>query len=239
MTATAVTRRPSAWGSDHHARHGVLKILRGAAWKAGWLIVKHDDRLMPYPTSGFNSAVTKANGGPMQQAGADANGGLRIIARQPNITITIANGGAVAVAVAGTLITLTAVIGTTTAAAARAALLADARVNQLIDVAYTGDGTGTILTVTNGAIPHVVPYGISKTERSNADDSTNDNALILGDPEEMFEFGAFGFIVASTPAVPSTVYLSDNQTVTQDYAALLLPLQCISYEDSLAICRIA
>jgi len=240
VTATATTRRPLAWGSDHHARHGTLKILRGAAWKAGWLIVKHNDRLMPYPTNGFNSAVTVNNGGPLPVAGADANGGLRIIAKQPGIrfvltdavgiTITVVNGGD---------ITVTAPVASATAAVVRDALLANAQTAPLIDVAYTGTGAGLVLAFAIAAVPHVVMYGISKTERSNADDASNDNALVLGDPEEIFEFGCFGMLPGTNVAPPSRVYATDNQTVQQSYSPLLLPLDCISYEAGQAICRIA
>lgn len=242
MTATAVIRRPDAWGSNHHARHGVLKILRGAAWKAGWVIVKHEDRLMPYPTSGYNSVTTSANGGPLQVAGADADGGLRLIAKRPNVTYAQVDGGAaISIAVSLTLpeIVVTAPAATTSAAAVRTALLADARTAALVDVAYTGTGAGDIAAFAAAAVPHVAVYGISKTERSNADDATNDNALILGDPEEMFEFGYFAMVMAATPAVPSNVFLIDNQTVQQNHAPLLLPLECVSHESGRAICRIA
>ena len=38
----------------------VTKALRGTKWKRGWFLVAHDDRLMPYPASGFNNAKASA-----------------------------------------------------------------------------------------------------------------------------------------------------------------------------------
>ena len=91
MAATTVQRRPK-WLGEHCTRHGVNNILRGTKWEAGWLIASHDDRLMAYPDGGFDNATTAINGGPLQVPGADANGGLRLIAKRRSITFALVNG---------------------------------------------------------------------------------------------------------------------------------------------------
>ena len=79
MTATATQRRALWLGHTHAPREGVTKALRGTLWRPGWLLVAHNDRLMPNPTGGFNNANAVNDGGPLSVAGADADGGLRII----------------------------------------------------------------------------------------------------------------------------------------------------------------
>ena len=38
-------------------------------------------------------------------------------------------------------------------------------------------------------------------------------------------------------SVPATKYIVDNQTITENYAALLLPIFCDEIDDGLGFCR--
>ena len=162
MTAIATLRRP-VWRGPHSPRHGVTTILRGASWKAGWVIVAHalagtGDRLMPYPTSGFNSAVTAANGGPLQVPGGDVNGTLRVIAKIPNARFympTTGAGSAAAVQVThGSVTTVIVTIGSaTTALTVWQAVRAHAEANEVVDIGLAGTGASLAVAISTTDAP--------------------------------------------------------------------------------------
>lgn len=249
MTATATLRRP-AWRGFHSPRHGVTKILRGASWKSGWVIMAHaldavGDRLMPYPTGGYNSAVTAANGGPLQVPGADANGGLRFIANQPLVNFAYVVGGTVPVVTivygSNDTVTVTAA-NTTTAAAIFAALDAHAGAKKLLTGYFTGTGASAVGTAfTTAPVPFVRVYGVSKADVDNSADAANDNALPLGSPEEgCGDAGVYGLECLDTNVYPDgPAFLVDNQTVTFVDTPLCFPVPCRSFEDGLAFCDLA
>lgn len=249
MTAIATLRRP-VWRGPHSPRHGVGLILRGASWKAGWLIVAHGltgtgDRLMPYPTSGFNSAVTAANGGPLQVPGADANGGLRIIANQPGVQFAYVVGGTTPVVTVSYAVspqvTVTAA-NTTTAAAIFAALDAHAAAKKLLSAYYTGTGASAVGTAFTAApVPFVRVYGVSRCDVDNSADLVNDATLPLGSPEESCgDAGVYGLECPDSAVYPGgPAFILDNQTVTFVDTPLCLPVPCRSVEDGLAFCDLA
>ena len=210
----------------------VTKALRGTKWKRGWFLVAHDDRLMPYPASGFNNANTAAAGGPLQVAGADANGGLRLIAKQPSVAVVLSQSGA------GTAVTSVGVVDTgtglrvevtsnlsATAATVRSAMLGNAQVAGLVDVGFTGTGLGVSGALVETAVPFVRAYGWAAAEVDVSDqvaDVTLDPLSLLG----AAEYGIGRMLTDGTVMTPGTVFVSDNQTVTTNFAALLLPLRC-------------
>lgn len=223
---------------------GVTKALRGTKWKRGWFLVAHDDRLMPYPDGGFNSAVTAANGGPLQVPGADGNGGLRLIGKQANVSIALSQSGA------GTAVTSVLVVDvgaglrievtsnlSATAATVQSAMLGNARVADLVDVAFTGTGLGVSGTIVETAVPFVRPYGWATSEvdvTGEASDVTLDPLSQLG----AVEYGIGRLLTDGTVMTPGTVFLTDNQTVTTNYAALKLPLRCDHLFDDDAYCEV-
>lgn len=222
----------------------VTKALRGTKWKRGWFLVAHDDRLMPYPTGGFNSAVTAANGGPLQVAGADANGGLRLIAKQPNVRFVMNVSGAgttvsTVVVDAGTTqdVVVTANISVTAREAQRS-ILANAHAAMLVDVGTTGTGAGAVADfATETAVPFVRPYGWATSEV----DVTGEASDVVLDPLAQLgavEYGIGRLLTDGTVMTPGQVFLTDNQTVTTNYAALLLPLHCDHLFDGDAYCEV-
>lgn len=249
MTAIATLRRP-VWRGPHSPRHGVTTILRGASWKAGWVIVAHalagtGDRLMPYPTSGFNSAVTAANGGPLQVPGGDVNGTLRVIAKIPNARFympTTGAGSAAAVQVThGSVTTVIVTIGSaTTALTVWQAVRAHAEANEVVDIGLAGTGASLAVAISTTDAPYVRIYGVARADVDNSADLTTDATLTLGTPEEACgDAGQYGLEMSDSGSAPGPAYLVDNQTVTFLKAPLLLPTPCRSIENGLAFCDLA
>lgn len=229
------------------ADEGVTKALRGTKWKRGWFLVAHDDRLMPYPTDGFNSAVTAANGGPLQVAGANGNGGLRFIAKRPSVQYLQTTSGA------GTAVTSLTVVdgGTTqniilvantsaTAETVVQAIKAHAAASELVDVTFTGTGGGAIVDSAGGTpadVPFVRPYGWADSE-VNVEDQVSDVTLDPLSQLGAVQYGVGRLLTDDTVKTPGPVFLTDNQTVTTNYAALKLPLRCDHLFDGDAYCEV-
>jgi hypothetical protein len=226
------------------ADEGVTKALRGTKWKRGWFLVAHDDRLMPYPTGGFNSTVTAANGGPLQVPGADANGGLRFIARQPNVSVQLGLSGAGTAVTAivvedtgtGIKIDITANLSAVANTVARA-ILAHAQAAALVDVGVTGTGLGIVAAILEAAVPFVRPYGWADSE-VNVEDQVSDVTLDPLSQLGAVQYGIGRLLTDDTVKTPGPVFLTDNQTVTTNYAALKLPLRCDHLFDGDAYCEV-
>lgn len=253
MTATATIRRIENFGgSARTARHGALTVLRGAAWKMGWLLAGHGlagtgDRLMPYPTGGFNNALTAANGGPLQVPGADANGGLRIIANAPNVSVVVLNATAAAVQVTvsgatGYIVGIFPILASTTADEMIDLIRGHALANRLLRVVHTGTGAGLMAALGTSAVPYVRIAGISGGEADNTADVVNDNDLRFGSNAEQVYMGRLGMqfsdVNSAHMMAPQKVWAVDNATVQGAETALCLPMWCSSFEDDLAICEI-
>src|SRR5687767_10271672 len=71
-------------------RRGSQLVLRGRKLWKGALCLFHNGRAMP--AASFDNALTVLNGGPLNVAGSDGDGGLRFIARQPNVKLQIGAG---------------------------------------------------------------------------------------------------------------------------------------------------
>ena len=243
MTALATQTRWTKHGCGQRPRHGVTKVLRGASWKSGWLIVAHDDRLMPYPDGGYNSAVNKANGGPLAIAGnsGDANGGLRFIALADNVRVSIANAASLSIQIATatyTEVQINAVIGTTTGWDVFFAVQRHGLASRLIDVAFTGTGLGFVgAQVSAVAAPFVRLYGVAQGEVQSTD-ASNDLSFVEGEGPEVCEYGVFKLPVSAAIAAPGRAYVLDNNTLQPLPAPLLLPVPVRGYDDDQAIIEI-
>lgn len=229
------------------ADEGVTKALRASKWKRGWFLVAHDDRLMPYPTGGFDNANTAAAGGPLQVPGASTDGGLRMIAKRAGVQYFQSTSGAgtavtsITVSDGGTTQNIAVVANiSATAATVVAALRARADVMELIDVTYRGNGGAAIADSAGGVpadVPFVRPYGWADSEvnvEDQASDVTLDPLSVLGS----VQYGIGRLLTDDTVKTPGTVYLTDNQTVTTNYAALKLPLRCDHLFDGDAYCEV-
>ena len=236
MAATTVQRRPK-WLGEHCTRHGVNNILRGTKWDAGWLIASHDDRLMAYPDGGFDNATTAINGGPLQVPGADANGGLRLIAKRRNITFALVNG-TLGLSVANNNIVLTCPVASTTANAAKQYLLERASLYELADVAVTGTGAGLVAAIASTAVPCVRLYGVSKVP-VDASTMATDTAIVVGSAlEAQGDTGVFGLIYNGAPFPGCKVAVINNNEISITRTPLCLEIECVSVLDDLAFCEV-
>lgn len=246
MSAATQQRRITAMGDTLREMPGLAKVLRGVVYHRGFLIVGHNDRQMPYPTGGFNSATALVDGGPLQVVGADPNGGLRLIGKQPSVQFQIVFGASLAIEVTDPgpirLVSVVCPVSLTTANAIAAALRANADTAQLLDVAPTGTGAGFVANTFDAAtIPWVRILGLA----SNAFDSSAWPAGTdeLADPNatgvSVF-VGELGLEIDDTapPVAGQQCWAIDNQTVTANYAALTLPMPCVDLRGGQAMCRL-
>ena len=235
-------------GASCADRQGPSKVLAGAAWKRGWIMCGHDDRLMPYPTNGFNNANTAAAGGPLQVPGADGNGGLRLIAKEPGVRYVQQGSGAgtavtsITITESGSVIDIYVSMNlSATASTVARALKANAEVMRLLtDVHYTGSGGGIVADIGTGtpeSVPFVRLLGKAVAEADFSDEVADVDIEVLADAPYTQRFGVLGLQMAAAFSVPGRKYVLDNQTATENYAALLLPIHCVEVDDDLAFCR--
>lgn len=245
MSAATQQRRITAMGDTLREMPGLSKVLRGLVYHRGCVLVGHGDRQMPYPTGGFNSAALLADGGPLQIAGADANGGLRGIGRQPNVRFSIVNGASLSILVGDPgpdiLIAVTCPVASTTASTLAAALNDNAQVAQLASFTPTGNGTGLVAAFDAATVPWVRVLGLasgpfdSSAWPTGIDEPCDPNAVGV-----TVYVGELGLEMDESfpPAAGQVCYLTDNQTVTANFSALALPLCCVEVRDGQAMCRL-
>lgn len=254
MTPTTTIRRLDSVGGNRTPRHVAFKVLRGASWKMGWLLVSHGlvgtgDRLMPYPTGGFNNTLTPANGGPLQIAGADANGGIRAIAKVPNLGYaqTVSGAGALTVSIlysaTGFAIAVLVQAPAATTASAICVAIQSSEARDLIETTFTGGGAGVAVTSSTSpyaTVPYVRIAGIAGGEADNTADVVNDNPLVLGCNPEQVYMGRLGLLWDGVIAIqaPQKVWAIDNQTVAATYTPMCLPIWCSSFDDDRCVCEI-
>jgi len=156
-------------------------------------------------------------------AGADANGGLKVWARQSNVRLQIAGGTSKALGVTVTFANAGYIdvvlqqatdgggLTTSTAAAAAEALRAHGLARRLIRVAYTGTGAGLTATTAATAVPVLRLLGWSSKTYGDAA-SVADQAI-----EMEFKTGiALAAAAADAPTraqLGSKVRVADNLTV--------------------------
>lgn len=244
MAAATKARSVTQRGTSGADRPGLASILAGTKWYRGTVIVGHGSRMMAYPTGGFNNANTPAAGGPLQVAGADGNGGLRLIAKQPSVSAVLSQSGA------GTAVTSVAVVDTgtglrvevtsnlsATAAAVQSAMLGNAQVAGLVDVGFTGTGLGVSGALAETAVPFVRLLGLANGDIDASADLTDQTIENPHDYPYTVRRGVLGLVPDAAMSVPATKYIVDNQTITENYAALLLPIFCDEIDDGLGFCR--
>lgn len=246
MSATTELRPVNWLGHHHPAREGVpSKALRGTKWKPGWLMVGHNDRLMPYPELGFDNTNSINNGGPLSIAGADANGGIRVLGREGNLRFAIVTGGTVPVVTiaegsGGFTDVIVTQANTTIAKDTYLALQAHARSRELVQAWYTGTGAGVAGTQALTPPPWVRVVGVSRGEVDASDSPSADVTLDPNQVGSLIEKGLFGMYWQGTLSAPGQVLVCDNQTVQQApfYGFGCLSIPCEASRGGLAFCRV-
>lgn len=247
MSAATQIRKIVQRGSAGADIPGLAKILAGTKWYRGSILVGHGDRMMVYPTGGFNNANTATAGGPLQVPGADGNGGLRLIAKEPGVRY-VQQGSGAGSAVSSITVTDT---GTTrqiyvsmnlsaTAATVARALLAHAEASKLVDVGFTGTGGGIVADiglVTPESVPFVRLLGLANGDVDATADSSDVDVADPIDYPYTIRRGVLGLVPDAAFSLSGRKYVTDNQTVTENYAALKLPIFCDEVDDGLAFCR--
>lgn len=223
---------------------GLAKIVRATAYKRGWIMVGHDDRMMAYPTGGFNSATASTGGGPLAVAGADANGGFRVIAKEPNVSFQIGPGASTVVTVTNSLtlkvVLLTGPGASLTAAEGVQAVQSNAEANKLVDLTYTGTGAGLIAVAAATSVPWVRILGVAGGEFDATDVTGADTALDKFAHYAQIMQGSIALVPDSTtpPVAGQVGWIKDNDTVTADWAPLLLPVFVDKISGGMAFCRL-
>lgn len=225
---TNIERRPNRWATRRAGQ-----ILRGAHIYRGSLCLEHNGRAMPAVTMDVAAATrTVDQGGPLNIAGADANGGLRVIAKIPAVTISVTNGGAYAVALSKTdhSIAITAVVASETAASLVARLMGDARIARMIEVTYTGTGAGLIAAVGSTGVPYVRWLGMASFEYDNSANASTDTALPAAYQE--FSYGEHWILQGTVNAQsysPGPVAITDDSTAQVILEPLKPTLNCVDW----------
>lgn len=245
MAAATQARHLTQRGSHAADRPALPKILAGTKWYRGTVIVGHGDRMMAYPANGFNSPLTAAQGGPLQVPGADANGGLRLIAKEPHVRFvqTLVVGPQpimVTVLDAGSTLDIDVLgeIGDTANEIVRA-IQAHAMASSLVAVASTGTGLGAAVAFGPAtAVPFVRLLGLACGDVDATADVADVDVANIFDYPYTVRRGVLGLeLETATTALPGRKSVLDNQTITENFAPLLLPIFCDEIDNGLAFCR--
>jgi hypothetical protein len=218
-------------------------ILRGARLYQGSLAFLHDDgtngaRLMP--AQFLNNANLPAAGGPLQVAGADGNGGLRFIARRPNVKIGIATSGTGTDIVApvtvsyGASVSIAFTVGSnTTALIFREEAMANAEVRSLLDIGFTGTGASVMGTVASSTkVPFVRIAGVMKEGFDNSGNASAD--LVVTDRIVDVNTGCVSMVndttdPASAADVGGLVTVLDDLTIARTAFPLQLDVELFDW----------
>lgn len=237
-------QRRISFSGSYNGLPGLASVVRATKYKRGWVMVGHGTRMMGYPTGGFDNATASTGGGPLAVAGADADGGLRVIAKEPNVKLQVANGASAIVTVTNSttfkLIFLTAPVATATAADAVQYLLGNADAAKLIAVTYTGTGAGLIAAAAATEVPFVRLLGVAAGEYDASDTTGSDPTVDIYEHLAQIYAGTIGLLPDSTtpPVAGQVAWIKDNATVTADWAPLLLPVYVDSISGGLAYCSL-
>lgn len=245
MAAATQMRHISERGGSACDRAGLGYILDGTKWYRGTILVGHGNRMMAYPDGGFNNSTTATLGGPLQVAGADGNGGLRLIAKRPNVRFELATGAAASVIVTDTGATQTVSVVVVTADdsdlanSVVAAVRAHAAASQLLDIVATGNGSSVVGTQVPIDVPFVRLLGLANgdVDATAADIVADVEIENPNDYPYTVRVGELGLEIDAAFSLPGVKYISDNQTLTENYAALKLPIFVPEVEDGLAYAK--
>lgn len=234
MTALARNSTFYTHPTGHPTRRAPGLILRGVHIYQGALCFLHDDytatksRLMP--ARSLNNANTPAQGGPLQVAGADANGGIRVIGKVPKLGYkqTISGAGALTVTMSYTELGFKVCVIVSAPAATTAQSIAVAVQSSIAstycDITYTGTGAGVAVTSTAAAVPFVRIAGIAKNEYDNGSNASTD--LAVTDIIDLDTGIVFMDIDATDPVTENDrgamVSILDDQTIAGSQVALQL-----------------
>jgi hypothetical protein len=242
MSAATKFRHITDRGGESFDRPALASILAGTKWYRGTVVVGHGSRMMAYPTNGFNNANTPTAGGPLQVAGADGNGGLRLIAKRPNVRFELATGAAASVIVTDTGATQTVSVVVVTADdsdlanSVVAAVRAHAAASQLLDIVATGNGSSVVGTQVPIDVPFVRLLGLANGDVDNSASVADVDVDNVNDYPYTVRRGVLGLEIAAAMSLPGPKFVTDNQTITENYAALLLPIHCDEIDDGLGYC---
>lgn len=214
-------------------RRGPQLVLRGKKLWKGAIILFHNGRAMP--AGSFDNANSINDGGPLAVAGADANGGLRLIARTKRVTFTIVDAMVTGVDLqlqynaSGDL----DIVANTTVASMSAiklanAIRAHAIIRQLVDVNYTGTGGGFVAAFSTAAVPFVGIAGICKKTVDNSADTSNDLDVSSSNFYPMeFDLGSPYMVPAASTAAPAAANVGGIVSIADDWtlSTVLKPLQ--------------
>lgn len=242
MSAATKFRHIDDRGGESFDRPALASILAGTKWYRGTIVVGHGSRMMAYPTGGFNSAVTATAGGPLQVPGADGNGGLRIIAKRPSVRFELTTGAAASVIVTDTGATQTVSVVVVTADdsdlanSVVAAVRAHAAASQLLDIVATGNGSSVVGTQVPIDVPFVRLLGLANGDVDNSASGVDVDVENVNDYPYTVRRGVLALEIDAAMSLPGPKFVTDNQTITENYAALKLPIHCDEIDDGLGYC---
>lgn len=136
-------------------------------------------------------------------------------------------------------VTVTANTGVTAREAQRS-ILANAHAAMLVDVGTTGTGAGAVADfATETAVPFVRLLGLANgdVDATAADIVADVEIENPNDYPYTVRVGELGLEIDAAMSLPGVKFITDNQTLTENYAALKLPIFVPEVEDGLAYAK--
>jgi hypothetical protein len=235
---TAATKQTTTYWhpSVLATRRAPLLLLQGVTVPKGSVAYCHNGRIMP--AGDFDNSNSTTLGGPLAVAGADGNGGLRVIALRNNVRFGITAGASmsatiIAVSYGTTIdITVTCDVTAVTSSVLANLLWGNALIAKLIRVNYTGTGAGLVAAAALALAPCVQVLGIAVFDLVNGLNPAADMPLTFSGVN--FEFGRVflandGSYPVSALDVGTRCKLLDNITVTQKLSPLSFDFQLAEF----------
>ena len=117
------------------------------------------------------------------------------------------------------------------------AMRGNAEVSGLVDVAFTGTGAGIVGAFGSAtAVPFVRLLGLANGDVDNSASVADVDVDNVNDYPYTVRRGVLGLEIAAAMSLPGPKFVTDNQTITENYAALLLPIHCDEIDDGLGYC---
>lgn len=205
----------------HHKRPYANTLFTGKVAFLGSFMMQVDGSARP-ALSGADQ-ITAAI--PLVWGTGNANGGVHMTAKRPNVRAKATSGAAETITVVNTTTTIDIDItyqGTSTALTMVQAIRRHPIANQLLRVVEQGNGSGSPAAMNMTAVPSVMPLGVAPFKMDN---SAGGSPLAL---ESWIAFGngEYQFLAdANAPAAEALAYVKDDQTCssTVDFLALRAP----------------
>ncbi len=159
-------------------------------------------------------------------AGADANGGSYMSARQNKVRVKVTSAAAEKIVIAwGATIDIDVQYnnGTSTAATIAQLVAGHSIASRLLRWKAQGTGASSPAAMAFTAVPYISVLGVADARYDNGAGGTD---LTLSAPAGFFGVGLFGVSTSDAPALPSICALSDENTIKQtiDPLDLLVPV---------------